>query len=40
VTIDPRNLRVEGWLPSCAYDDWDRRSWSMRAVGNGHDEMF
>jgi sugar phosphate isomerase/epimerase len=40
VTIDPRHLRLEGWLPSCAYDDWDQRSWSMRAVGNGHSEVF
>jgi len=40
VTIDPRNLRTEGWLPSCAYDDWNARSWSMRAIGNGHSEVF
>ena len=33
-------LRTEGWLPSCAYDDWDNRSWSMRAIGHGHDETF
>jgi sugar phosphate isomerase/epimerase len=40
VTIDLRNQRTEGRLPSCAYDDWDARSWSMRAVGNGHPEIF
>jgi sugar phosphate isomerase/epimerase len=40
VTINPAALRVEGWLTSCAYDDWDQRSWSMRAIGNGHGEPF
>ncbi len=40
VTVDPRRLRLEGWLASCAYDDWDDRSWSMRAVGQGHSKVF
>ncbi len=40
VSFDPAVLRLEGLLPSCAYDDWDRRSWSMRALGHGHAETF
>jgi hypothetical protein len=40
VTVDAATLRLEGWLTSCAYDDWDARSWSMRAIGNGHGECF
>jgi sugar phosphate isomerase/epimerase len=40
VTFEQRNLRLEGLLPSCSYDDWDSRSWSMRAVGHGHSEVF
>jgi sugar phosphate isomerase/epimerase len=40
VDYQARVLRTEGWLPSCAYDDWDHRSWSMRAIGHGHDETF
>jgi sugar phosphate isomerase/epimerase len=40
VSFNPGVLRLEGWLPSCAYDDWDNRSWSMRAIGYGHSELF
>jgi sugar phosphate isomerase/epimerase len=40
VTFEPAVLAVEGLLPACAYDDWDRRSWSMRAIGHGHPESF
>jgi sugar phosphate isomerase/epimerase len=40
VSINQSALRLEGLLPSCAYDDWDRRSWSMRAIGYGHPEQF
>jgi sugar phosphate isomerase/epimerase len=40
VSFNPTALRVEGLLPSCAYDDWEARSWSMRAIGYGHAEPF
>jgi sugar phosphate isomerase/epimerase len=40
VSFAPHVLRLEGLLPSCAYDDWDNRSWSMRALGYGHPEAF
>jgi sugar phosphate isomerase/epimerase len=40
VTVEPAVLALEGWLPSCDYDDWDRRSWSMRALGHGHPASF
>jgi sugar phosphate isomerase/epimerase len=40
VSLEPAVLRLEGLLPSCDYDDWDRRSWSMRALGHGHPETF
>jgi sugar phosphate isomerase/epimerase len=40
VSINPSVLALEGWLPSCAYDDWDQRSWSMRAIGHGHPDTF
>jgi sugar phosphate isomerase/epimerase len=40
VSFNPSALRTEGWLPSCAYDDWDARSWSMRAIGYGHPDLF
>ena len=40
VSFEPATLRREGLLPSCAYDDWDARSWSMRALGHGHSEVF
>jgi sugar phosphate isomerase/epimerase len=33
-------MRTEGLLPSCDYDDWDHRSWSMRALGHGHADTF
>lgn len=40
VNLNPAALRREAWLPRCAYDDWDARSWSMRAPGNGHDGVL
>jgi len=40
VSFAPSVLRLEGLLPSCDYDDWDQRSWSMRALGHGHPETF
>jgi sugar phosphate isomerase/epimerase len=40
VSYNAGPLRTEGVLPSCAYDDWDARSWSMRALGYGHDDLF
>jgi sugar phosphate isomerase/epimerase len=40
VTFDVHSLATEGLLPSCAYDDWDARSWSMRTIGQGHPDVF
>lgn len=40
VRFDQRLVRSEGLIPACAYDDWDRRSWAMRAIGYGHDASF
>lgn len=40
VSYEPAVLALDGLLPSCGYDQWDRRSWSMRALGHGHPETF
>jgi len=40
VTVEPAALALEGLLPSCGYDEWDRRSWSMRTLGHGHEASF
>lgn len=40
VSFRPAVLARQGLLPSCGYSDWDARSWSMRALGHGHDEVF
>lgn len=34
------NLRRNGLLPDCSYDDWNSRSWTMRAVGYGHSDLW
>lgn len=40
VAFDDAAMRRNGLVPACRYDDWNARSWSMRAVGYGHDESF
>lgn len=40
VKLDARAVARDGVVPSCRYDDWDARSWTYRAIGYGHPELF
>lgn len=40
VSVNERLLRLDGLIPAVEFDDWDNRSWSYAAVGQGHDRMF
>ena len=33
-------LHPIGVASSAYYDEWDKRSWSYRTIGYGHDELF
>ena len=40
VALDPRLTARDGLASSAYYDEWDKRSWSYRTLGYGHDEFF
>lgn len=40
VSLDHELIERNGVVPACRYDQWERRSWTYRAVGFGHDELF
>ena len=40
VSLDPRLVARDGLASSAYYDEWDKRSWSYRTIGYGHDEFF
>jgi sugar phosphate isomerase/epimerase len=33
-------VQREGLVRACDYADWETRSWTYRAVGEGHDPLF
>lgn len=40
VAVDARGVARDGVAPACRYDDWNARTWTYRAIGFGHPELF
>jgi sugar phosphate isomerase/epimerase len=38
--FDERLVARDGLVSSAYYDEWDKRSWSYRTLGYGHDDLF